>query len=166
MFDYRDKIMTWEQAKETIAARKKTGQKIVFTNGCFDLLHLGHLRYLAYARNLGDFLVIGLNSDRSTREIKGPARPITPEEQRAEILTGLSIVDAVVIFDQPDPLQLITLLKPDVLVKGGDWPLDKVIGREVVEKNGGTVMTIPLTPDVSTTAIINRVLNLNRPDSK
>ncbi|MBW2062175.1 MAG: D-glycero-beta-D-manno-heptose 1-phosphate adenylyltransferase [Deltaproteobacteria bacterium] len=166
MLNHRDKIMTWRQAKARVAACQEAEQKVVFTNGCFDFLHLGHLRYLTDARNLGDFLVIGLNSDRSTREIKGPTRPIMPEDQRAEILAGLNVVDAVVIFDEPDPLELITFLLPDVLVKGGDWPLDKIIGREVVEQNGGTVLTIPLTPEVSTSAIINRILELNRADSK
>ncbi len=162
MADHRDKIMTWDQARKEIQTLRKAGQKVVFTNGCFDLLHLGHLRYLTEARKLGDFLVIGLNSDRSTREIKGPGRPIMPEEQRAEILAGLSVVDGVVIFDQPDPLELISALKPDVLVKGGDWPPDKIIGREVVEKNGGYVTTIPVTPNISTTAIINRIVELSR----
>ncbi|MBW2091205.1 MAG: D-glycero-beta-D-manno-heptose 1-phosphate adenylyltransferase [Deltaproteobacteria bacterium] len=165
MPDHRDKIMTWEQAQKRVAALRKAGRKVVFTNGCFDLLHLGHLRYLTEARKLGDFLVIGLNSDRSSREIKGPGRPVIPEGQRAEILAGLSVVDAVVMFDEPDPLELITSLRPNVLVKGGDWPLDKIVGREVVEKNGGMVTTIPVTPNVSTTDIISRILELNRTDS-
>ena len=133
---YRDKIMTWPQARACVETEHAAGRKVVFTNGCFDLLHVGHLRYLTEARQLGDMLVVGLNSDRSVRQIKGPTRPITPEEQRAEVLAGLTVVDLVTIFDQPDPLQLIELLEPDVLVKGGDWPLDRIIGRDPVEARG------------------------------
>lgn len=158
---YLDKVMNWADAAAEMQTRRRAGHKTVFTNGCFDLLHVGHLRYLTEARALGDFLVIGLNSDRSVREIKGPSRPVTPQEQRAEVLAGLSVVDMVVVFDQPDPLELIKTLQPDILVKGGDWPLDRIIGRDVVEGRGGRVLTIPLTPGVSTTNIIKTILELN-----
>ena len=166
MYDHMKKIMNWNQVRDLVESCREAGQKVVFTNGCFDLLHQGHLRYLAEARNSGDFLIVGLNLDSSVRKIKGQTRPITPEDQRAEILAGLSVVDAVVVFDQPDPHELITFLVPDVLIKGGDWPVDRIIGREVVQSNGGTVMTIPLTPHVSTTAIIERIKNLDHPDTE
>lgn len=166
MHEHCRKIMTWDQARSLVESAHRDGRRAVFTNGCFDLLHVGHLRYLTDARSLGDMLIVGLNSDRSVREIKGATRPITPVDQRAEVLSGLSVVDAVVVFDQPDPLKLIAHLQPDVLVKGGDWPIDRIIGRDVVEVRGGRVLTIPLTPGVSTTEIIQRILSLNpqRPD--
>ncbi|MBF0528866.1 MAG: D-glycero-beta-D-manno-heptose 1-phosphate adenylyltransferase [Deltaproteobacteria bacterium] len=152
--------MTWEQALNTVQNWRRQRLTVVFTNGCFDLMHIGHLRYLSEARALGQALVVGLNSDRSIREIKGPSRPIMPQDQRGEILAGLEMIDAVVTFDQPTPLELITWLKPDILVKGGDWPIDRIVGREVVQAQGGRILTIPLTPGVSTTAIIHRVLEL------
>lgn len=155
------KIMDWEKAAVTAEALRREGRTVVFTNGCFDLVHVGHLRYLTEARALGDFLFLGLNSDRSVLEIKGPTRPVTPEAQRAEVLAGLTVVDGVVIFDEPDPHRLIFTLQPDVLVKGGDWPIDRIIGRDVVEARGGRVTTITLTPDISTTAIIARIMKLN-----
>lgn len=134
------------------------GRRIVFTNGCFDLMHVGHTRYLQAARNLGDLLVVGVNSDASVRGLrKGPGRPIVPEAQRAEVLAALACVDYVVLFDEPDPKTLIADLQPDVLVKGGDWPLDQIVGRDLVEARGGVVKTIPLVPDVSTTAIVERI---------
>ena len=154
------KILDWDMARNTSAALHQEGQTLVFTNGCFDLLHLGHLRYLSEARSLGDYLMIGLNSDRSVREIKGPSRPIIPAEQRAQVLAGWEVVSGVVIFDQADPLELIVQVEPDVLVKGGDWPLDRIIGRDQVEKRGGKVMTIPLIPGISTTAIVERIKTL------
>jgi len=157
MNDHRRKIMTWEQARERVGLWKSEGKKVVFTNGCFDLLHVGHLRYLTEARGLGDRLIVGLNSDASVREIKAPPRPLTPQDQRAEVLAGLEVVDAVVVFDEPDPHRLISLLLPDFLVKGGDWPVEKIIGRDVVEAAGGRVLSIPLTPDISTTAIMDRI---------
>ena len=157
MTDHDRKIMTWDQAKAAVEACRKEGRRVVFTNGCFDFLHVGHVRYLTEARALGDVLILGLNSDRSTREIKGPDRPITPEDQRAEVLAALSVVDVVVVFDQPDPLALITSLQPDVLVKGGDWPVERIVGREVVESRGGRVLSLPLTPGISTTAILSRI---------
>ncbi|MFH1092003.1 MAG: D-glycero-beta-D-manno-heptose 1-phosphate adenylyltransferase [Pseudomonadota bacterium] len=155
--DAKEKICTWNEARQRVQARQAGGGRVVFTNGCFDLLHVGHLRYLAQARAWGDFLIIGLNSDRSVETIKGPPRPIIPQDQRTEILAGLTLVDAVVIFDQPDPLELITFLQPDLLVKGGDWSVEKIIGREVVEARGGRALTVPLTPGISTTAILERI---------
>jgi D-beta-D-heptose 7-phosphate kinase/D-beta-D-heptose 1-phosphate adenosyltransferase len=153
----RDKIMTWGQAADAAAGVRTSGGVVVFTNGCFDLIHVGHVRYLFDARRLGDFLIIGLNSDASVRSIKGPRRPVTPEDQRAEVLGALAAVDAVVLFDQPDPLALIQKVRPRVLVKGGDWPLDRIVGRDAVEADGGRVLTIPLIPAVSTTAVIDRI---------
>jgi len=161
MSDYRDKIMTWAAAASKVEACRRAGRKVVFTNGCFDLLHPGHVRYLAEARSLGDILVVGLNSDASVQKIKGPGRPVMPEHQRAEVLAGLAAVDAVVLFEEPDPLALIARLQPDVLVKGGDWPLDKIVGREVVEGRGGRVLTVPLLPGVSTSEIIARIRMMN-----
>jgi D-glycero-beta-D-manno-heptose 1-phosphate adenylyltransferase len=156
------KIMTPEKAVVQRWALKAAGSSVVFTNGCFDLLHVGHVRYLTEARGYGDFLIVGLNSDRSVREIKGPTRPITPQDQRSEVLAALTPVDAVIVFDEPDPLNLIRALKPDILIKGGDWPLDKIIGRDIVEQDGGRVLTIPLTPDVSTSGIVRKIAGLAR----
>ncbi|WP_455377156.1 D-glycero-beta-D-manno-heptose 1-phosphate adenylyltransferase, partial [Petrachloros mirabilis] len=133
-------------------------KKIVFTNGCFDLMHVGHTRYLQAAKQLGDLLIVGVNSDESVRSLsKAPDRPIVGETQRAEVVAALGCVDFVVIFTEPDPMNLIKALQPDVLVKGGDWPIDRIIGREVVESRGGIVKTIPLIPGMSTTAIIQRI---------
>ena len=158
------KILGWDEARGVAVDLGRSGQRIVFTNGCFDLIHLGHLRYLTAARNLGDFLMVGLNSDRSVKTIKGPKRPINPQEQRVEVLAGLEVVDGVVIFDEPDPYNLIDLIQPDILVKGGDWPVEQIIGRDIVTKKGGQVLNIPLTEGVSTTGIIKRILETNRPE--
>lgn len=129
---------------------------IVFTNGVFDLLHPGHVRYLQRARGMGDALIVGVNSDRSVRENKGPDRPLTPEAERAEILAGLACVDGVVIFDEDTPHDLIATLQPDVLVKGADWDENAIVGRDVVEARGGRVVRVPIEPGYSTTAIIER----------
>lgn len=138
--------------------KRAQGRRIVFTNGCFDLLHVGHIRYLQAAHDMGDLLVVGLNTDASVRTLgKGNGRPIVPQEQRAEILAALACVDYVVLFDEPDPGQLIADLQPDVLVKGGDWKLEQIVGRESVEARGGIVRTIPLVPDVSTTALVEKI---------
>ncbi len=147
--------------KEAIAARaqlKNLGRKLVFTNGCFDLLHVGHVRFLNQARALGDALIVGLNSDRSVREIKGKGRPIMPAEERAEILAALACVDIVSIFDEPTPQQIIDAILPDILVKGADWGISEIVGRETVERTGGRVCNIPLVEGSSTTSIIARVL--------
>jgi D-beta-D-heptose 7-phosphate kinase/D-beta-D-heptose 1-phosphate adenosyltransferase len=153
-----DKIKTREDLTSLLADHRRHGQKVVFTNGCFDLMHIGHTRYLEAARSLGDVLVVGVNSDGSVRALdKGGDRPIVPDRQRAEVVAALASVDYVVIFEEPDPAGLITKLQPDVLVKGGDWSLDRIIGRDVVEARGGTVRTIPLVPGVSTTTLVQKI---------
>src|SRR4051812_27730156 len=138
---------------------RAAGQKLVFTNGVFDLLHVGHIRYLAQARALGDALVIAINSDRSVRELKGAGRPLTPENDRAEILVALEAVDYVTIFDDISPRLLIAELLPDVLVKGGDYSLDQIHGREEVEAAGGRVVSLPFVDGASTTEIVKRIKN-------
>ena len=157
-----DKIFEREVLKEKVQALKKGGKKIVFTNGCFDLIHIGHVRYLEAARAEGDVLVVGVNSDSSVRQIKGPGRPIVPEDQRAEVLASLACVDFVTLFDEPDPLVTIRLVMPDVLVKGADWEEDAIVGRDVVEAMGGRVIRIPLTESASTSRIIDKILANNR----
>lgn len=150
--------MTTTQLIPLLERARREKQRIVFTNGCFDLMHIGHTRYLQAAKALGDILVVGVNSDASVKSLnKSPDRPIVGEAQRAEVLAALGCIDYVVIFPEPDPLNLITALQPDVLVKGGDWPIDRIVGREVVERRGGTVKTIPLVPGMSTTALIQRI---------
>ena len=157
-----DKIFEREELKEKVQALKKGGKKIVFTNGCFDLIHIGHVRYLEAARAEGDVLVVGVNSDSSVHWIKGPGRPIVPEDQRAEVLAALACVDFVTLFDEPDPLVTIRLVMPDVLVKGADWEEDAIVGRDVVEAMGGRVIRIPLTESASTSRIIEKILANNR----
>ena len=157
MENYRQKIKNLAELKSERALFKAQGKKVVFTNGCFDILHPGHLRYLYAARQLGDYLVIGLNSDQSVKTIKGPERPIVSQAQRAEMLAALEFVDRVVIFDEPDPFNIINELVPDVLVKGADWAEDAIIGADVVKKAGGQVKTIPFVDGFSTTQIIQRV---------
>jgi len=137
---------------------KRKGKRIVFTNGCFDLLHIGHIRYLEEAKTLGDILVIGVNGDASVRKIKGPYRPILPVEERAEILSSLECVDYVTIFNETDPLELITSLLPNVLVKGGDWTKEQIVGWEVVERVGGEGVIIPFVEGTSTSNLIETIL--------
>jgi rfaE bifunctional protein nucleotidyltransferase chain/domain len=149
--------VTRERAVSLVAQLRGAGKTIVFTNGVFDLLHIGHLRYLRHARALGDALIVGLNSDRSVRANKGPQRPITPEGERAEVLEALSCVDGVVVFDEETPHDLIALLAPDVLVKGADWAEDAIVGRDIVEARGGRVVRVALEPGQSTSAIIERI---------
>ncbi len=153
-----NKIQTRSQLKETLSQLKSKGQRIVFTNGCFDLLHVGHIRYLQEAKNRGDVLVIALNSDSSVRAIKGELRPLICQQERAELLAALEMVDYVVIFDELDPAKIIQELQPHVLVKGGDWAPDKIIGRETVEAAGGSVVLIPPIPGASTTDIVGRII--------
>jgi len=153
-----EKIIEREELKEKVEALKKAGKRIVFTNGCFELLHIGHVHYLSAAKAEGDILVVGVNSDRSVREIKGPRRPVMPENERAEVLASLACVDFVTLFDEPDPLVTIRTLMPDVLVKGADWEEDAIVGKDVVEANGGRVVRIPLTQGASTTGIIEKIL--------
>jgi D-glycero-beta-D-manno-heptose 1-phosphate adenylyltransferase len=153
-----EKVISRRELVSALTTRRKRGQRVVFTNGCFDLMHVGHTRYLQAARDLGDLLVVGVNTDRSVRSLdKGSDRPIVPEQQRAEVLAALACIDYVVLFDEADPGRLIAEIQPDVLVKGGDWTLGKIIGRETVEAHGGVVKTIPLIPGVSTTAIVERI---------
>jgi D-beta-D-heptose 7-phosphate kinase/D-beta-D-heptose 1-phosphate adenosyltransferase len=153
-----EKIIKREALKEKVQVLKRSGKSIVFTNGCFDFLHVGHVRYLRAAKAQGDVLVVGLNSDGSVRQIKGPRRPFVPERERAEILASLACVDFVTLFDEPDPAMLIRFLMPDVLVKGADWATDAIVGRDVVEGAGGRVVRIPLTEGVSTSGFIEKIL--------
>lgn len=154
----RNKILSVEELRPQLDEHRLKRKTIVFTNGCFDLLHVGHTRYLQAARDLGDVLVVGVNSDASVRSLeKGADRPIVPDSQRCEVLAALACVDYIVMFAEPDPLRLITILQPDILVKGGDWHLDQIVGRKEVEKYGGKVCTIPLVPDVSTSLLITRI---------
>jgi rfaE bifunctional protein nucleotidyltransferase chain/domain len=149
--------MTLERGIEFVRALRVQRRSIVFTNGVFDLLHPGHVRYLQHARSLGDALVVAVNSDRSVRANKGPGRPIVPEDERAEILAALACVDAVVVFDEPTPHTVIEALQPDILVKGADWAEDAIVGRDVVEARGGRVVRVDLELGHSTTEIIERI---------
>lgn len=149
--------MTLEEALALVARLRAGGKTIVFTNGVFDLLHPGHVRYLQQARALGDALLVGLNSDRSVRPNKGANRPITPESERREILEALRVVDGVVIFDEETPHTLIAAIQPDILVKGADWAEDAIVGRDIVEARGGRVARVPVEPGYSTTSIIARI---------
>ncbi len=139
--------------------REEPGIRIVFTNGCFDLMHVGHVRYLEEARGLGDWLIVGVNTDASVRGFKGPLRPIVEEHDRFEVLAALECVDYVVPFDTPDPLPLIRVVRPHVLVKGADWQEDQIVGADVVRAAGGVVVRIPLTPGKSTTTLIDRIVS-------
>ena len=154
------KIVSREELIELTGREKRNGRTVVFTNGCFDLLHPGHVRCLAEARALGDLLVVAVNSDRSVRGNKGPERPLVGEQDRAEVLAGLASVDYVTIFDEPTPRELIARVLPNVLVKGADWALDQVAGREEVEADGGRVLAIPLAPGYSTTRLVQRIREL------
>ena len=153
-------LKTLEELLSILQEERKKGKKIVFTNGCFDIIHAGHVDYLERAKKLGDILVVGLNSDDSVKRIKGKKRPINPQEQRAKVLSSLKPVDYVVIFEEDTPEKLIKAIKPDVLVKGGDWPIEKIVGKEFVESYGGKVLTIPFTYNVSTTEIIKKIVEL------
>ena len=153
--------MTLEQARRFVEELRAAGKVVVFTNGVFDLLHVGHLRYLAQARRLGDALLVGVNSDRSVRLIKGPDRPIVAESERAEVLEALACVDAVVIFDADTPAGLIDALQPDILVKGSDWAADAIVGRDIVEARGGRVVRIAIEPGHSTTKIVDTIRRLS-----
>jgi D-glycero-beta-D-manno-heptose 1-phosphate adenylyltransferase len=150
-------VLTLEEVILRFGREKRNGHRVVFTNGCFDLLHPGHIRSLELARALGDALVVGLNSDASVRQLKGEGRPVIAERERAEILAALESVDAVVIFDALTPREVIARLLPDVLVKGGDWPGDQIVGREEVEAAGGHVVSVPVVPGYSTSAILQKI---------
>lgn len=155
------KIQSNDQLANTLALWRSAGDRIVFTNGCFDILHFGHLHYLADARALGERLVVGLNSGASVRRLKGPNRPINDELTRTHLLAALEIVDAVVIFEEDTPLELIKLVQPDILVKGGDWKPEQIVGSEVVLTRGGQVLSLPFVEGYSTTNIEQKILNRN-----
>ncbi|MCX8052121.1 MAG: D-glycero-beta-D-manno-heptose 1-phosphate adenylyltransferase [Chlorobi bacterium] len=150
-------IVTWEELARLLAPLREAGKRIVFTNGCFDILHRGHVEYLAAARALGDVLVVGLNSDASVRRLKGPSRPIVGEDDRAAVLDALRWVDFVTIFDDDTPATLIELVQPDVLVKGGDYTPETVVGADTVRRRGGKVVIVPLLPGRSTSALVEQI---------
>jgi rfaE bifunctional protein nucleotidyltransferase chain/domain len=158
-----EKNLSLGRLLDVIKTLRQQGKKIVFTNGCFDLIHPGHIQYLRQARSLGDCLIIGLNSDRSVRELKGPLRPILNESERAQILAGLESVSFVTLFNESTPLLLIKAIMPDVLVKGGDWGTDQIVGREEVEASGGVVLSLPFEAGQSTSTIIQRILDKYSP---
>jgi len=153
-----DKIVTLSKAVELRLQAKAAGRKVVFTNGVFDILHRGHVEYLEKAKEMGDLLILGLNSDASVRSIKGPKRPLCPQEDRAIVLSALSCVDHIVLFDEDTPQKLIEALVPDILVKGADYSLEQIVGSDIVLKNGGKVLPIELTPGKSTTELIKKVV--------
>jgi rfaE bifunctional protein nucleotidyltransferase chain/domain len=157
-----NKIINRENLAPILDDLRKEGKKIVFTNGCFDLLHVGHLRYLEQAREEGDLLVLGLNSDRSVRELKGETRPLLPQEERAEMMAALSMVDYIVIFDERTPLNLIKELRPDILVKGGDWKREDIVGGQEVKFAGGKVVVVPEIPGRSTSNLIAEIIRRSR----
>jgi rfaE bifunctional protein nucleotidyltransferase chain/domain len=153
-----DKIISREAAARWVKELQAQGLRVVFTNGCFDLLHPGHVSYLEEARKLGDALIVAVNTDASVKRLgKGEGRPVNPEKDRARMVAALAVVDRVVLFEEDTPLELIQLLKPDVLVKGGDYRLEEVVGREEVKSRGGEVRILPLVPGYSTTALLNRL---------
>jgi D-beta-D-heptose 7-phosphate kinase/D-beta-D-heptose 1-phosphate adenosyltransferase len=158
-FDRRDapRVLTEAGIQAFVEQQRERGLRIVFTNGVYDLLHPGHVRYLQEARKLGDMLIVGLNADESVRRTKGPDRPITPEHERAEVLAALACVDAVVVFGEDTPAAIIQTIQPDVLVKGADWPADQIVGRDTVEARGGRVVLIPVEQGYSTTSIVERI---------
>lgn len=151
------KYKSVEELSAISAQARKAGRLVVFTNGCFDLVHRGHIHLLRQAKALGDILIVGLNSDVSVKSIKGPDRPIMPEADRIELIAALEMVDYVVAYSEPDPYRVIAVIKPNVLVKGGDWSSDQIVGTDVVEQNGGRVAVIPYLPGFSTTQIIERI---------
>ena len=155
-------LLSLDEAAAFAEAERRAGRRIVFTNGVFDLIHPGHVRYLQAARAEGDLLIVGVNSDRSVRANKGPERPVIPQEERAELLLALACVDAVLVFDEETPDRVIRAIQPDVLVKGADWAHDAIVGRDVVEARGGRVIRAEIAPGYSTTGIIARVRALPR----
>jgi len=151
------KVKSLAELKEIADKAKRDGNSIVFTNGCFDLLHRGHVHLLREAKALGDILVVAINSDRSVQEIKGPNRPILPETDRVALIAAMEMVDCVVLFDEPDPYKIIAAVRPNVLAKGGDWSADQIVGSDIVERDGGKVVVIPYLKGFSTTEIIKRI---------
>ncbi len=157
-----NKIVSLEKLVNRLEKERASAGKIVFTNGCFDIIHVGHVRYLTEARSRGDMLIVGMNSDASVRSIKDDKRPIVRQKYRAEVLAGLACVDHIVIFDEPDPLRLIKALKPDILIKGADWEEDAIIGAEEVRARGGEIVRISFVENASTTDIIQTILDRYR----
>lgn len=155
------KLKSLEQIKAIVLGARSNGKRIAFTNGCFDLLHRGHVHVLREARACADLLIVGINSDESVKQIKGPTRPVLPELDRCELLGAMEMVDFVILFNDPDPYNLIAAIRPDVLVKGGDWNSGKIIGADLVEEAGGSVMVVPYIKGFSTTEIIERITNSN-----
>ncbi len=151
------KVKSVAAAVRAVRAAQKAGRRVVFTNGCFDLLHRGHTRYLEQARALGDLLLVAINSDASVRKLKGAGRPVVPAPERAEVLAALAAVDLVVVFPELDPARIIRAIRPDVLVKGGDWAIGQIIGADLVQAHGGTVHSLPYVDGSSTTALIRRI---------
>ncbi len=154
---YREKVVDRESVAAIAEHARRDGKRVVFTNGCFDLLHVGHVRYLAAARDAGDLLIVGVNGDESVRRLKGPERPLVGEAARAEVLAALAAVDHVTIFAEDTPEELIRRVQPDVLVKGGDWTPETVVGRDVVEARGGRVLIVPVVEGFSTTTLADRI---------
>lgn len=166
MVSVRNKIfLNVVDLSKIVKQRKEKGEKVVFTNGCFDLIHTGHTRYLEEARLAGDCLIVGVNSDESVVRLKGDKRPIVALEERMEVLACLNFVDYIIAFNEENPYNLIKILQPSLLVKGGDWPLEKIIGKDIVEADGGAVFTIPEIPGQSTSAIIERIIALYKPST-
>ena len=157
-----DKVKTQDELIPILNDLKKNSKRIVFTNGCFDILHVGHVRYLKEAKGYGDILIVAVNSDLSVKSIKGDKRPIVSQSERAEVVAALEMVDYVIMFDEDTPYNIIKKLQPDVLIKGGDWTIDKIIGRDIVEARGGKVIAIPFIEGASTTGIVERVLERYR----
>jgi D-beta-D-heptose 7-phosphate kinase/D-beta-D-heptose 1-phosphate adenosyltransferase len=156
------RVLSQAETRRVVEEARRLGKRVVFTNGVFDLLHPGHVRYLQDARALGDLLIVGLNADASVRRNKGPGRPISSQDERAEVLAALASVDAVVIFDEDTPAGIIRVVQPDVLVKGADWAADAIVGRDTVEARGGRVVRIPVEQGYSTTAIVERIKGASR----
>ncbi len=161
-----NKILDRQTLKRVLDGLRAQGKRIAFTNGCFDILHVGHVRYLREAKKTADVLVLGLNSDRSVRSIKGERRPIVPEGERADVMAALEMVDYVTLFDEDTPGELIALLEPDVLIKGGDWSAETVVGGDKVEARGGRVVIVPLTEGASTTNVIGKILDVYGSETK
>jgi D-glycero-beta-D-manno-heptose 1-phosphate adenylyltransferase len=153
------KLKSLEEIKAIVVDARTNGKKVAFTNGCFDLLHRGHVHVLRAARACADLLIVGINSDQSVKQIKGPKRPVLPESDRCELLGAMEMVDFVILFNEPDPYNLISAIRPDVLVKGGDWKTEKIIGADMVEEAGGRVVVVPYIKGFSTTEIIERIKN-------
>lgn len=160
------KVKSLRAVARAVRRAQAAGRRVVFTNGCFDLLHRGHIRYLEQARSLGDLLVVAVNSDASVRQLKGAGRPVVPADQRAEVLAALAAVDLVLIFDERDPGRVIRTVRPNVLVKGGDWPVDQIVGAEFVRSTGGRVRSLPYVEGASSTALIRRLASASSQQPK